>query len=75
MWVNHSEMGEIASFLGITPAAFAKNYLKSINGRLSLLEYGERRLCNCMTRLQDILAPGRASARHSVLDVESGEQR
>ena len=40
VWVNNSEMGEIASFLGITPAAFAKNYLKSINGRLSLMEYG-----------------------------------
>ncbi|MBI5308980.1 MAG: YkgJ family cysteine cluster protein [Planctomycetes bacterium] len=40
VWVNKSEMGEITSFLGITPAAFAKNYLRSINGRLSLLEYG-----------------------------------
>lgn len=40
VWVNNSEMGEISSFLGITPAAFAKNYLRSMNGRLSLLEYG-----------------------------------
>ena len=40
VWVNTAEMGAIASFLGITPAVFARNYLKSINGRLSLLEYG-----------------------------------
>ena len=40
VWVNKGEMGDISSFLGITPEAFAKNYLRSINGRLSLLEYG-----------------------------------
>lgn len=40
VWVNKRETEEISSFLGITKNAFAKNYLRSINGRFSLVEYG-----------------------------------
>lgn len=40
VWVNKKEIEEISSFLGITKNAFAKNYLRSINDRFSLLEYG-----------------------------------
>ncbi len=40
VWVNKTEVVGIASFLGITQEAFARNYLRSINGRFSLLEYG-----------------------------------
>ncbi len=40
VWVNKREIEEISSFLGIPQAIFAKNYLRSIHGRLSLLEYG-----------------------------------
>ncbi len=40
VWVNKEEIEKISSFLGITQAVFAKNYLRSINGRFSLLEYG-----------------------------------
>ena len=40
VWVNEREMDEIASFLGITRESFARNYIRSINGRLSLIEYG-----------------------------------
>jgi Fe-S-cluster containining protein len=38
--VNKREMNEIASFLGITRESFARSYLRSINGRYSLIEYG-----------------------------------
>ncbi|GAN34532.1 MAG: YkgJ family cysteine cluster protein [Candidatus Brocadia sp. AMX2] len=40
VWVNKREIGKISAFLGITQNAFAKNYLRSINDRFSLLEYG-----------------------------------
>jgi hypothetical protein len=32
--------GKISSFLAITQEVFARNYLRSINGWFSLLEYG-----------------------------------
>ena len=38
--INKREMDEIASFLGTTRESFARSYLKSINGRYSLIEYG-----------------------------------
>ena len=40
VWVNKGEIESIASFLGITQDSFAKNYLRSFNGRFSLVEYG-----------------------------------
>ena len=40
VWVNKRELEEISSFMGIKKEVFARNYLRSINGRLSLLEYG-----------------------------------
>lgn len=40
VWVNKSEIENISSFLGITQDSFARNYLRSFNGRFSLLEYG-----------------------------------
>ncbi|MBI2490013.1 MAG: YkgJ family cysteine cluster protein [Candidatus Brocadiales bacterium] len=40
VWVNKREMDEIAKFLGITRESFARSYLRSINGRYSLIEYG-----------------------------------
>jgi len=40
VWVNKREVEGIALLLGITQAVFARNYLRSINGRFSLLEYG-----------------------------------
>lgn len=40
VWVNKREIEKISSFLGITKDMFARNYLRRINGRLSLLEYG-----------------------------------
>lgn len=40
VWVNKKEREEISAYLGIQETAFAKNYLRSINGRISLLEYG-----------------------------------
>lgn len=39
VWVNGTEIKKISSFLGMSEVVFAKNYLRSINGRLSLLEY------------------------------------
>lgn len=39
VWINKREMDEIASFLGITRESFARSYLRSINGRYSLIEY------------------------------------
>lgn len=40
VWVNKKEIEEISAFLGITKNAFAKNYLRSVNDRVSLVEYG-----------------------------------
>lgn len=40
VWINKREMDEIASFLDITRESFARSYLRSINGRYSLIEYG-----------------------------------
>ena len=40
VWVNKNEIGKISSFLGITKSAFFRNCLRSVNDRLSLLEYG-----------------------------------
>ncbi|MDR4510034.1 MAG: YkgJ family cysteine cluster protein [Candidatus Brocadiaceae bacterium] len=40
VWVDKSEMARISSFLGIALSAFAKNYLRKIYKRFSLLEYG-----------------------------------
>ncbi|MCC7212919.1 MAG: YkgJ family cysteine cluster protein [Candidatus Brocadia sp.] len=40
VWVNEKEIDKISLFLGIAKNVFAKNYLRSINGRFSLLEYG-----------------------------------
>ncbi|TVL98769.1 MAG: hypothetical protein CV087_20495 [Candidatus Brocadia sp. WS118] len=40
VWVNKKEIGKISSFLGIAKNVFAKHYLRSINDRFSLLEYG-----------------------------------
>lgn len=40
VWVNKREIEGIASFLGITREVFARNYLRTINGCFSLLEYG-----------------------------------
>ncbi|KAB2832658.1 MAG: YkgJ family cysteine cluster protein [Candidatus Brocadia sp.] len=40
VWVNRKEIKEISSFLGITENTFAKSYLRSVNDRFSLLEYG-----------------------------------
>lgn len=39
VWVNAKEIKEISAFLGITETVFARKYLRSMNGRLSLLEY------------------------------------
>lgn len=41
VWINKQEIASIASFLGITQDAFAQKYLRSVNGRLSLLEYNK----------------------------------
>ena len=63
VWVNKVESEKIASFLGITQESFFRNYLRSFNGRFSLLEYGNGdcimydngckiyavRPCQCMT--------------------------
>ena len=40
VWVNKAEIEKMASFLGITQEVFARNYLRRINDRLSLIEYG-----------------------------------
>lgn len=40
VWVSKKEIERTALFLGITQNAFAKNYLRTINGRFSLIEYG-----------------------------------
>ncbi|MCF6154216.1 MAG: YkgJ family cysteine cluster protein [Candidatus Brocadia sp.] len=40
VWVNKREIEKISAFLSITQNAFAKNYLRTINDRFSLLEYG-----------------------------------
>ena len=40
VWVNKKEIEKISSFLGISQDAFARNYLRSFNGRFSLVEYG-----------------------------------
>ncbi len=40
VWVNKKEIDKVSSFLGITQQVFAKHYLRSINDRFSLLEYG-----------------------------------
>ncbi|MCF6158512.1 MAG: YkgJ family cysteine cluster protein [wastewater metagenome] len=40
VWVNKKEVEEISAFLGISETVFARHYLRSVNGRLSLLEYG-----------------------------------
>lgn len=40
VWVNQREIEEISEFLGISKNAFAKKYLRGINDRFSLLEYG-----------------------------------
>jgi uncharacterized protein len=39
VWINAKEIKEISAFLGITETVFAGKYLRSVNGRLSLLEY------------------------------------
>lgn len=40
VWVNKKEIDKISLFLGIAKNVFAKNSLRSINDRFSLLEYG-----------------------------------
>lgn len=40
VWVNKRELEEISSCMGIKKDVFARNYLRSIDGKLSLLEYG-----------------------------------
>lgn len=39
VWVNKREIEEISSSLNITKETFARNYLRNIQGRFSLLEY------------------------------------
>lgn len=40
VWVNKREIEKISAFLGVTQNSFAKNYLRGVNDRFSLLEYG-----------------------------------
>ncbi len=48
VWINKRAMVEIAKFLGITRASFARSYLISINGRYSLIEYGNGDCMDCI---------------------------
>lgn len=38
VWVNSEEIAALAAELGMTPNAFGKKYLRSVNGRISLIE-------------------------------------
>lgn len=40
VWINKKEMEGIPAFLGISKEAFARNYVRDMNGRFSLREYG-----------------------------------
>lgn len=37
-WINHEEIDQISGFLKITKEEFAKRYLRSVDGKLALLE-------------------------------------
>lgn len=40
VWLSKKEIKDISAYLGISQEQFAENYLRIINGRASLLEYG-----------------------------------
>ena len=73
VWVNRREVEGIALLLGITQEVFARNYLRSINGRFSLLEYGNGD-CIMYDNGCKIYNVRPCHAGRSVLDIESESQ-